>query len=292
MVARTRRAARLDSRGSEAQSWPQRACARGSACRSSWRAGCGGCWACKGSSRCRRIPRRGWPGSPSWSRRRSVTRRPDGTAYARRRAGRAAAGRDDRRPRGATEHRCSRRSRRRPDGCFPPTSPSSAATNPATPRQSWPPGAGLAIRARSAAGSPGVGETSPRSSSTLAAWRGWTVTRTPLAASAADARDRGIRSSVGAPISVEGRVWGVIIAASTRPSRCRRARRRASRRSPNSSGPRSPMPRPAWNCAATPPSRPRCGGSRRWSPGGRPRGGVRRGHRGGRAGGWTPTTQR
>ena len=34
--------------------------------------------------------------------------------------------------------------------------------------------------------------------------------------SAADARERGIRSSVGAPISVEGRVWGVIIAASTR----------------------------------------------------------------------------
>jgi len=34
--------------------------------------------------------------------------------------------------------------------------------------------------------------------------------------SAADARGRGIRSSVGAPISVEGHVWGVIIAASTR----------------------------------------------------------------------------
>jgi len=34
--------------------------------------------------------------------------------------------------------------------------------------------------------------------------------------SAADARARGIRSSVGAPISVEGRVWGVMIAASTR----------------------------------------------------------------------------
>ena len=34
--------------------------------------------------------------------------------------------------------------------------------------------------------------------------------------SAADARERGIRSSVGAPISVEGRVWGVIIAASTK----------------------------------------------------------------------------
>jgi len=34
--------------------------------------------------------------------------------------------------------------------------------------------------------------------------------------SAADARERGIRSSVGAPITVEGHVWGVIIAASTR----------------------------------------------------------------------------
>ena len=34
--------------------------------------------------------------------------------------------------------------------------------------------------------------------------------------SAADARERGIRSSVGAPISVEGRLWGVMIAASTR----------------------------------------------------------------------------
>jgi GAF domain-containing protein len=33
--------------------------------------------------------------------------------------------------------------------------------------------------------------------------------------SAANARDRGIRSSVGAPISVEGRVWGVMVAAST-----------------------------------------------------------------------------
>jgi signal transduction histidine kinase len=32
---------------------------------------------------------------------------------------------------------------------------------------------------------------------------------------AADARDRGISSSVGAPISVEGRVWGVMVAAST-----------------------------------------------------------------------------
>jgi signal transduction histidine kinase len=34
--------------------------------------------------------------------------------------------------------------------------------------------------------------------------------------SAAGARERGIRSSVGAPITVEGHVWGVIIAASTR----------------------------------------------------------------------------
>ena len=33
---------------------------------------------------------------------------------------------------------------------------------------------------------------------------------------AADARDRGISSSVGAPISVEGRLWGIMVAASTR----------------------------------------------------------------------------
>ena len=54
-----------------------RATARRSACRSAWKAGCGAssAWRQRATSRCRRTSRPGWPGSPSWSRPRSLTRR-------------------------------------------------------------------------------------------------------------------------------------------------------------------------------------------------------------------------
>ena len=79
------------------------------------------------------------------------------------------------------------------------------------------------------------------------------------------AREFGFRAAVGVPVSVEGRLWGVMIVGS-REGRCRPAPRRGWPGSPSWPPPRSPTPRPAWNCAGSPRSRPRCGGWRRWWP--------------------------
>jgi GAF domain-containing protein len=58
------------------------------------------------------------------------------------------------------------------------------------------------------------------------------------------ATDWGFRSSVGVPISVEGRPWGLMLVAYTRTSRCRPTPRPGWPGSPSWSPPRSPTPRP------------------------------------------------
>ena len=62
---------------------------------------------------------------------------------------------------------------------------------------------------------------------------------------AATIRGMGIRSAVGAPISVRGRTWGVMTATSKGQSRFLRRPSRASRTSRSSLRPRSPTPRPS-----------------------------------------------
>jgi GAF domain-containing protein len=94
------------------------------------------------------------------------------------------------------------------------------------------------------------------------------------------AREFGVRAGVGVPVSVEGRPWGLMPVGSMR-GRCRRAPRRGWPGSPNWPPPRSPTPRPAWNYAGPPTSKPRCGGWPRWCPGGAASRGAHRGHRGG-----------
>src|SRR4051812_34486274 len=66
----------------------------------------------------------------------------------------------------------------------------------------------------------------------------------------------GVRSSVGVPVIVEGRVWGLLIVASTGSSRCPPRRRRGWRDSRNWWPPPLPTHRPGSNCAATPRSSP------------------------------------
>ena len=66
-------------------------------------------------------------------------------------------------------------------------------------------------------------------------------------------RTRAYRSAVGVPITVEGRLWGLMsVMSDARGRRCRRTPRRGWPGSPNWSAPRSPTPRPAWSCATTP----------------------------------------
>ena len=85
------------------------------------------------------------------------------------------------------------------------------------------------------------------------------------------AREAGFRSAVGAPISVEGRLWGVMMVDfRPREPAARRHRGAAGRVHRAGRAPRSRTRRRAWSCAASPRSRPRCGGWRRWSPGRRP----------------------
>ena len=80
LVSETGRSARIDNpadnaTGPSPSPSARRASARRSGHRSSSRAACGA-WLLRArawSSRCRRTPRRGWPRSPSWSRRRSRT---------------------------------------------------------------------------------------------------------------------------------------------------------------------------------------------------------------------------
>src|SRR5207302_3931540 len=72
----------------------------------------------------------------------------------------------------------------------------------------------------------------------------------------------GVRSSAGAPIIVEGRLWGVMTAGSTKPEPLPSGMEYASRGSRSSLPPRSRMRRAAPGSPGWPRSRRRCGGSR------------------------------
>ena len=75
----------------------------------------------------------------------------------------------------------------------------------------------------------------------------------------------GIASSIAAPITVAGELWGALVASSGRPTPSRRAPRTGSRASPSWSPTRSPTPMPASNGSGSSTSRRRCGASRPWS---------------------------
>ena len=76
----------------------------------------------------------------------------------------------------------------------------------------------------------------------------------------------GIRSVAGAPIVVNGRVWGVMATGSARrAARCRPTSSSGSPTSPSWSRPRSPTRRRARTSGGSPRNRPRCAGSRRSS---------------------------
>jgi GAF domain-containing protein len=87
-----------------------------------------------------------------------------------------------------------------------------------------------------------------------------------------DARERGVRSGVGTPVMVEGRLWGSLSPVRVVSSRCRWMLRRVWVRSRIWSRRRSRMPRAGVGSPGWPRCRRRCGASRRWWPGvGRPR---------------------
>ena len=67
-------------------------------------------------------------------------------------------------------------------------------------------------RRPSATGSVSGGKTSPRSSRGPAARPGSTATPTPPAGPAVAAREAGFRAAAGAPVIVQGRLWGAMIA--------------------------------------------------------------------------------
>ena len=170
-------------------------------------------------------------------------------AAARRGAGGAAAGRDARRARG----------RRRTDlfaavaaevGArrSPRTSRACSATSPTGRRRSSragaigraaPVGARLALEGDSVAA---------RVHRTRPAGADGQLRRRARAVRATLRRQLGIRSAVGAPIVVDGRLWGVMIAGRTAPTRSRPTPRRGSASSPSWSRPRSPTPTagPSW----------------------------------------------
>ena len=79
------------------------------------------------------------------------------------------------------------------------------------------------------------------------------------------AKALGVRAIVGTPILVEGRLWGVMVAATDRTSRYRPTPSRASGSSRSSWPRRSPTPRRGRRSSDSPRSRPRSAVWRRWS---------------------------
>ena len=128
------------------------------------------------------------------------------------------------------------------------------------------------------------GRTSPRSCSRRAARPGSTAMPMLPGPVGADRPRGGIRTAVGTPIIVEGRLWGVMIVGSQPGSSpCRRTPRHGWPRSPSWWRRRSRTPRAAPLWPGWLRSRRRCGGWRRWWRAGCAGGGVRGGHQGGRA---------
>jgi GAF domain-containing protein len=81
----------------------------------------------------------------------------------------------------------------------------------------------------------------------------------------------GARSAVGSPITVDGRIWGVMAAGSVRQEPMPADTEARLTQFTELLGRRSPTPRAANESAGSPRSRPRSGGSRRWWRGGRHR---------------------
>jgi GAF domain-containing protein len=83
-------------------------------------------------------------------------------------------------------------------------------------------------------------------------------------AGTAAARESGARSAAGAPISVEGQLWGMMIVASGREDALAPGTEHRLAGFAELAAPRSPTPRRGWSCGRSPRSRPRCAGWPRW----------------------------